>query len=358
MILFLVVTSFVIIFASLLGNASILSGISLLLLILVVCLLLDINTIVNLLLNRGAKGEVRKDKKIHKFFTTIGDALYQPLNSIIYALNSASWQLKNEPISDNISTNNIDYDEIADPYINSFTEGLVRNIIKRFKADAGAIIFQDSTQEAPIKKILAVNVSGARFEATLDYSTRTFFVTGDATGLGVKDSANTSSMFADFTILGFPSSVLVPIGPESVLWLGFRKTFMISEENLNRLTKISKQVGEEILSRKRLFELSCEVKQVESINKAKDEFIAFLSHDIRTPLNNIRSILSLIKIEGPQPDTNTMIESAIRNCDQMGELVEDILDFSRYQAGKLSARTEACSLNDVVADVQIGRAHV
>ena len=82
-----------------------------------------------------------------------------------------------------------------------------------------------------------------------------------------------------------------------------------------------------------------EIKKAENVQREESEFIANMSHDIRSPLNNVKNILSLVRLEGIQDDSMGLIESALDNCDQMGEIVEDILDYSRFQLGRLTPRT-------------------
>ena len=86
-----------------------------------------------------------------------------------------------------------------------------------------------------------------------------------------------------------------------------------------------------------------------SADHRKDEFLATLAHELRNPLAPIRNGLQLMKLARAQP---TMIEQARtmmeRQLTQMVRLVDDLMDVSRINLGKLELRKERLSLAAVV----------
>ena len=87
----------------------------------------------------------------------------------------------------------------------------------------------------------------------------------------------------------------------------------------------------------------------ESANRAKDEFIAMLSHELRNPLSPILTALQLMKLRGidAAERERTIIE---RQVGHLVGLVDDLLDVSRITRGKIDLRKEYLELADIVAN--------
>ena len=77
--------------------------------------------------------------------------------------------------------------------------------------------------------------------------------------------------------------------------------------------------------------------QAETANRIKDEFLAVLSHELRSPLNPILGWSKLLLTRKFDPaKTNYALETIERNAKLQSELIEDLLDVSRILRGKLS----------------------
>ena len=90
-------------------------------------------------------------------------------------------------------------------------------------------------------------------------------------------------------------------------------------------------------------------REAESANRAKDVFLATLSHEMRTPLNAIVGWLSILRNEhaetGHFQEGLNVIE---RNTRAQVQLIDDLLDVSRIVSGKLRVNIEPCELTDVI----------
>jgi PAS domain S-box-containing protein len=75
--------------------------------------------------------------------------------------------------------------------------------------------------------------------------------------------------------------------------------------------------------------------QAEQANRQKDEFLAMVSHELRTPLNAIVGWLHLLRKKPLDAETTRAVEVIDRNSDALRRIIEDILDLSAIQSGKL-----------------------
>jgi signal transduction histidine kinase len=71
-------------------------------------------------------------------------------------------------------------------------------------------------------------------------------------------------------------------------------------------------------------------------NRLKDQFMAVMSHELRTPLNAIIGFLGIMKMTGNLEERNLyMVDRARANAERLLALINDILDISKIEAGKL-----------------------
>ncbi len=87
-------------------------------------------------------------------------------------------------------------------------------------------------------------------------------------------------------------------------------------------------------------ELKVQKDRAEASNRAKSAFLAQMSHEIRTPLNGIIGSLDLLS-RAPAVDTAELLEAARSSADGLLDLVDDILDLSKVEAGRMEADVRA-----------------
>jgi len=94
------------------------------------------------------------------------------------------------------------------------------------------------------------------------------------------------------------------------------------------------------------------MEAAECASRAKSEFLANMSHEIRTPMNGVMGMIELALHTQPTPQQAEYLHTARESADGLLGIVNDILDFSRIEAGKLemeAADFELCAwLEEIV----------
>jgi signal transduction histidine kinase/CheY-like chemotaxis protein len=86
-------------------------------------------------------------------------------------------------------------------------------------------------------------------------------------------------------------------------------------------------------------------------NAAKDEFLASVSHEIRNPMNGVIGIAETFKTDALDPDSQHKF-GLLRQCaNHLSSLLEDILDFSRVQAGAVELEARPFNLPELVESI-------
>jgi PAS domain S-box-containing protein len=101
-------------------------------------------------------------------------------------------------------------------------------------------------------------------------------------------------------------------------------------------------------------ELEEQAVELEAANRAKAEFLAAISHDLRTPLNAIGGYAELMAlgITGPvTPEQAEQLERIRRSQQHLLGIINDMLNFSRIEAGQLTYEVDAVPLHEVVASM-------
>ncbi|HLG59774.1 MAG TPA: PAS domain S-box protein [Vicinamibacterales bacterium] len=108
---------------------------------------------------------------------------------------------------------------------------------------------------------------------------------------------------------------------------------------------VASEVTDQVIARHQMDRLR---EQAEGANRAKDEFLAMLGHELRNPLSPILTALQLMKLRGSDASEKerTVIE---RQVNHLTRLVDDLLDVSRIARGKVELKAEVVEIAEVVA---------
>jgi CheY-like chemotaxis protein/anti-sigma regulatory factor (Ser/Thr protein kinase) len=94
-------------------------------------------------------------------------------------------------------------------------------------------------------------------------------------------------------------------------------------------------------------------ESAEAATKAKSEFLANMSHELRTPLNGVLGYAQLLQREHGWKDNQREALEAIAKCgSQLLDLINDVLDLSKIEAGRLDIEVAPVDLTRLVTDIR------
>src|SRR5204862_2234220 len=82
-------------------------------------------------------------------------------------------------------------------------------------------------------------------------------------------------------------------------------------------------------------------------NRLKSEFLANVSHELRTPLNSILGFADLLKDATADAKSTRYVQNILSSGRNLLELINDLLDLAKIEAGRMEIRSEPLSLNDL-----------
>jgi|GEM_PF-670186 len=111
-------------------------------------------------------------------------------------------------------------------------------------------------------------------------------------------------------------------------------------------------VGHDISARKEAETALVQAKEAaESADRAKSEFLAVVSHEVRTPINAVIGFAKLLRETGLNPDQLEYISNIHQSGITLETLITDILDVSRLEAGQIEVKQTPFSLRDSMEDI-------
>jgi len=126
----------------------------------------------------------------------------------------------------------------------------------------------------------------------------------------------------------------------------------VNEEELRRAVVNLERSQEQLSELARKYET--EKVRAEGANQAKSEFLANMSHELRTPLNAINGFSEIMIAEMYGPLGDSRYKDYCRDILNSGQhllaLINDVLDMSKIEAGKMSLRFDPMSLDEVAED--------
>ena len=93
-------------------------------------------------------------------------------------------------------------------------------------------------------------------------------------------------------------------------------------------------------------------EKAEESDRLKTAFLQNMSHEIRTPMNAIIGFSSLLSDQfDDKLKLQQFSEIINQRCNDLLEIINDILDIAKIESGQLSVKMEECNLNDLFSEL-------
>ena len=140
--------------------------------------------------------------------------------------------------------------------------------------------------------------------------------------------------------------IATPLGPR---WIAWREALVRFDAGAPAETQ---SVGRDVTDRTETERALADARdQADAANRAKSRFLAMASHEIRTPLNGIIGMSGLLLDTPLTPEQITYAKAVKTSGDALLALIEELLDYSKIEAGKIDLETRSFALAGLVEDI-------
>lgn len=119
-------------------------------------------------------------------------------------------------------------------------------------------------------------------------------------------------------------------------------------ERLGLLLEMAAQALQNLLLIERVRALA---ERAEQASAAKSEFLATMSHEIRTPLHGVMGMVELLDDDQATPGQQALLRTLRQSGRQLQRIIDDVLDISRIEAGRLNLEAQAFELVSLLEQV-------
>jgi signal transduction histidine kinase len=148
-----------------------------------------------------------------------------------------------------------------------------------------------------------------------------------------------------------PIILLSPLGADSptAVWaMEMLGNVTVLDQPVRVMTLVS-TLRTAVKARQRQYELRDRLEALHQADRQKDEFLATLSHELRNPLAPIRNALHVLRLAGDDAQTRArVIDTMERQTGNVIRLVDDLLELSRINEGRIVLRKERVKLTSVL----------
>ena len=165
---------------------------------------------------------------------------------------------------------------------------------------------------------------------------------------------NVENVLEDLSLFGYKKAIVKKINfvdnsshnDVIYLWFGESSEDLTSLKEENFINSLSYEIGSEYDTYLKLKNAKNEIEKKTNEAIKKSEYLEFVSHDLKSPLANLVSVLKLLEINQDENNKKEFIEIALNNCDSISLLLDDLLDFSKYKNSDLSVSKEKIQIGD------------
>ena len=140
--------------------------------------------------------------------------------------------------------------------------------------------------------------------------------------------------------------IATPLGPR---WIAWREGLVRNDAGQPaEMQSVGRDVTDRTESERALGEAR---DQADAANRAKSRFLAMASHEIRTPLNGIIGMSGLLLDTPLTPEQTTYAKAVKTSGDALLSLIEELLDYSKIEAGKIDLEHRPFALSGLIEDI-------
>lgn len=167
------------------------------------------------------------------------------------------------------------------------------------------------------------------------------------TELGIDVGIVPDAAFSDHECLSSTDvSIRTPSGPRWFSWIE------LSVRDKDSGAVSHRAIARDITARKRAeSSLMTARERAEYANQAKSRFLATVSHEIRTPMNGIMGMAKLLADTNLSPEQRTYVGAVSTSASALLALIEDLLDYSKIEAGRFDPEPQPTSLREIVDNI-------
>jgi RNA polymerase sigma factor (sigma-70 family) len=158
--------------------------------------------------------------------------------------------------------------------------------------------------------------------------------------------------------IGLQAAVAIPVivaeGAEAVVFVGSREPTGPSPEDVEILRMLAAQASLALENAREFEKQRRDMDRMAELDRLKGDFLSNVSHELRTPLTVITGMGLTLQHQWKEMDDELRLEFLSRlnaNAASLNDIITKLLDFSRLEAGRLEAQTQAVDLRALVDEV-------
>ena len=171
-----------------------------------------------------------------------------------------------------------------------------------------------------------------------------YFFSQHAAGIGMMDEFAADEYFLD--------NLFAFLGVGLISYLNHRfNNFSVerAQEEIDKNKSLAQVLEEKVRERTR--ELEKMAEKAEAASKAKSMFLATMSHEIRTPMNGVIGMIDFLREMEASPEQKEAIDIIQTSADALLNIINDVLDFSKIESGKVEFKPDWFDLKALVYDI-------
>ncbi|HUT55781.1 MAG TPA: ATP-binding protein [bacterium] len=142
---------------------------------------------------------------------------------------------------------------------------------------------------------------------------------------------------------------LLALGPKrSGAWYSSEDIDLI--HTLMIQTAVSIENARKVGELKKMVALEASYRELKALDEMKDNFLSMVSHDLRTPMTGIKGYAYMLRESLADPQHRQYLDVIIQQSERLTRLINDLLDFQRFEAGRMELEFEDLDLAAVAGE--------